>query len=80
LIDPAEAAMLADLLRRIPLFSPTSITSVCRDPSDKYLPALAEISSADLLVTRDEDLLILRTHGRTRIVHVAEFLRLIAAE
>ncbi len=64
----------------MPLFSPAYITPVCRDPGDNFLLAFAEISSADLLVTRDEDLLSPRTHGRTRIVHVAELLRLIASE
>jgi predicted nucleic acid-binding protein len=33
------------------------------------------MAQADLLVSRDEDLLSLKRHGQTRIVHVAEFLK-----
>jgi predicted nucleic acid-binding protein len=34
---------------------------------------------ADVLVTRDEDLLTLQRHGQTEIIHVAAFLARIAA-
>jgi predicted nucleic acid-binding protein len=36
---------------------------------------LAKTAEADLLVTRDEDLLVLKKHGKAEIVHVAEFLK-----
>ncbi len=75
LIDTADAASIADLLRRAELCLPTSIAPVCRDPNDDYLLALASESQADVLVTRDEDLLVLEKHGNTEIIHVAEFLR-----
>jgi len=61
-------------LRRAELFTPTTIVPVCRDPNDDYLLALATTAQADRLVTRDEDLLVLKQHSHTRIVHVAEFL------
>jgi predicted nucleic acid-binding protein len=57
------------------LFSPKDIESLCRDPSDDYLLALAKTAEADLLVTRDEDLLVLKKYSKTEIVHVAEFLK-----
>jgi len=57
------------------LFIPAHIESICRDPSDDYLLALAKSAIADLLVTRDEDLLVLKKHGKTEIVHIAEFLK-----
>lgn len=74
LLDPSDVDALTDLLQRAALFEPNAITPVCRDPSDDYLLALADAADADVLVTRDEDLLALKRHGRTEIIHVAEFL------
>jgi putative PIN family toxin of toxin-antitoxin system len=75
IIAPDDANRLADLLRRAELFVPAQIVPVCRDPDDNYLLALAAAGSADVLVTRDEDLLTLRRYGNTEIIHVAEFLK-----
>lgn len=75
LIDPADADEVANLLRRAELHRPAQIPPICRDPNDDYLLALAEASGADLLVSRDEDLLVLRQHGHTRIVPIVEFLQ-----
>jgi uncharacterized protein len=58
LISPGDADQLGNLLRRSELFIPKDIESICRDPSDDYLLALAKTAEADLLVTRDEDLLM----------------------
>jgi len=75
LISSSDADQLGNLLRRAELFSPSHIESICRDPSHDYLLALAATADADSLVTRDEDLLILKKHGKTEIIHVAEFLK-----
>ena len=75
LIAAKDADELGNLLRRAELYHPSHVITVCRDPSDDYLLALASASEADVLVTRDEDLLVLKKHGKTEIVHVAEFLR-----
>ncbi|HEX4004902.1 MAG TPA: putative toxin-antitoxin system toxin component, PIN family [Acidobacteriaceae bacterium] len=48
---------------------------LCRDPADDKFLECAERADADLLVTGDRDLLTLRTHGRTRIVTAADYLR-----
>lgn len=74
LIHADDAMAVADLLCRASLHKPIHVKAVCRDSSDDYLLALAEISAADVLVTRDEDMLILGNYGRTAIIHVAEFL------
>ncbi|HWL95401.1 MAG TPA: putative toxin-antitoxin system toxin component, PIN family, partial [Phycisphaerae bacterium] len=60
LFDSSEAASVADLLRRTELYSPDSYPQVCRDPNDDFWLALANLSRADVLVSRDEDLLQLR--------------------
>lgn len=78
LLDLADASEIADLLRRTTLLRPDVIPQVCRDPNDDYLLALAAASHADVLVTRDEDLLTLGSYGRTEIIHVARFLTRIA--
>jgi putative PIN family toxin of toxin-antitoxin system len=48
---------------------------VCRDPDDDHLLAMCKDGSADILVTGDEDLLVLKKFGKTRIQSPAEFLR-----
>jgi putative PIN family toxin of toxin-antitoxin system len=45
-----------------------SEVTVCRDPDDNYLLALAQDGAADYLITRDEDLLSLKTFGTTEII------------
>ncbi len=73
LLDPADAAEVANLLRRATVVVPQIDVTVCRDPNDNFLLALALAAQADVLVTRDEDLLTLRSYGQTEIIHVAEF-------
>jgi len=73
LLDPADAAEVANLLRRATVVVPQSDVTVCRDPNDDFLLALATAGQADVLVTRDEDLLTLRSYGQTEVIHIAEF-------
>ncbi|MCC7291139.1 MAG: putative toxin-antitoxin system toxin component, PIN family [Phycisphaerales bacterium] len=80
LIHADDAMAVADLLRRAALHKPIHVKLVCRDPSDDYLLALAEVSTAEVLVTRDEDLLVIGKYGRTAMIHVAEFLARIERE
>lgn len=47
--------------------------AVCRDPKDDRLLAVAKVGRADLLVTGDQDQLVLGKHGRTRILKPASF-------
>jgi predicted nucleic acid-binding protein len=51
------------------------IVTICTDPHDNYLLAIAEVGSADFLVIGDKrDLLGLRRHEGTGIVTVRDFL------
>ena len=52
---------------------------VGRDRDDEAVIACARAAGADLIVSGDKDLLVLKTHGRIRIVNAAEALRMIAA-
>lgn len=48
--------------------------SVCRDPKDNFLLALAQDADADYLISGDADLLILGQFGRTKIMKLPDFV------
>jgi len=50
---------------------------ICRDPKDDFLLALAKTSNADYLVTGDRDLLVLENYGKTKIITIEKFERII---
>jgi uncharacterized protein len=54
------------------------IAPVCRDPDDDKILACAASADAGFVVTGDADLLVLASHGRTRIVTPREFESLFA--
>ncbi|MBP6942296.1 MAG: putative toxin-antitoxin system toxin component, PIN family [Syntrophorhabdaceae bacterium] len=49
------------------------IEPVCRDKDDNKILTCALAADADLLVTGDEDLLVMKKYGRTRIISPREF-------
>jgi putative PIN family toxin of toxin-antitoxin system len=51
-----------------------SKVKTCRDPKDDFLLSLAQDGKADILVTGDQDLLILGNFGHTKIMTIKEFL------
>jgi putative PIN family toxin of toxin-antitoxin system len=51
---------------------------VCRDPKDNFLLDIAFAAQADVIVSGDEDLLVLHPFGNVRIVTPREFLLHIA--
>lgn len=78
---PAEKVdELVYLLERTAEILPAGIDikAISRDPADDYLLDLCKRAKARLLLTGDEDLLVLGKHGRTRIISprafVTEFL------
>ena len=50
-----------------------SVVEVCRDPKDNFLLALAKDGNADYLITGDDDLLVLETFEKTKIVTLTDF-------
>lgn len=72
-----EAGRLINHLRRFTTFvAPLPAVERSPDPDDDFLLALSEAGHADYLVTGDKGgLLLLRRHGRTRIVTAREFAR-----
>jgi putative PIN family toxin of toxin-antitoxin system len=66
---------LIEFLKAIGLFIDIqSSVSVCRDPKDNYLLALAKDSQADFLITGDGDLLILDSFEGTEILIYQDFI------
>jgi putative PIN family toxin of toxin-antitoxin system len=47
---------------------------LCRDPKDDFLLSLAIDSKADYLITGDNDLLVQRIIGKTKIITMADYL------
>jgi putative PIN family toxin of toxin-antitoxin system len=70
-----EKAMQETLFRSIRVTISNTV-HLCRDPGDDKFLECAERARADLLITGDKDLLTLRTHGRTRILTPAAYLKL----
>jgi putative PIN family toxin of toxin-antitoxin system len=75
-----ERLQFVSLLRKhsliIPL-SPQDIASVapsCRDPRDNLFLALAAASQADVIVSSDEDLLVLRSWHEIPLMTASDFL------
>ncbi len=68
----AEVRQLAEVIDPPPLPQP-----VCRDPDDDAVLALALAAQVDLIVSGDDDLLVLGSFEGIPIVNAAEALRLI---
>lgn len=70
---------MEDLLTKVSakaeFISVTSTVDLCRDPKDNFLLALAKDGNATHLLTGDNDLLVLRKVGKTRILTIAGYLR-----
>ncbi|MBK7381772.1 MAG: putative toxin-antitoxin system toxin component, PIN family [Flavobacteriales bacterium] len=52
----------------------TKIEPVSRDAADDYLLSLCKRTKAHVLLTGDDDLLVLEKHGRTRIMNARTFV------
>jgi putative PIN family toxin of toxin-antitoxin system len=77
-LAPALAGRLINELREIAIgLKNLPTVTVCQDPYDNYLLAMAIAGSADFLVTGDKrGLLSLKLHEGTKIITVRDFLTL----
>lgn len=77
-LAPALAGRLVNDLRGLAVeLADLPKVTVCDDPYDNYLLAMAAAGAADFLVTGDKrDILCLKHYEGTRIVSVREFLAL----
>ena len=58
----------------IDLIEVDSMVTICRDPKDNFLLALAKDGKADILLTGDKDLLQIKKFGKTKIKSITSFL------
>ena len=59
------------------IFEVKSNVTICRDPKDNFLLALAKDAQADFLISSDPDLLTLQQFENTSIVTLQQFLEII---
>ena len=66
--------LLAAIQPEAEFVSVTSNVSLCRDPKDNFLLALAVDAQATHLLTGDQDLLVLEKINDTQILSIASYL------
>jgi putative PIN family toxin of toxin-antitoxin system len=59
---------------------PETIPQICRDPGDDRVIACAVVGEADVIVSGDQDLLVLKQVGDISILSAAQFLDLIETD
>lgn len=79
-VGSSVSAMIANYRALVTLVEPLPMAPTSRDPDDDAVLACALGAGADLIVTRDQDLLTLGTFRNIRIVPAHEALALITAE
>ncbi len=74
-----SASDIEDLMETIheygDLIKVTTKVEECRDTRDNFLLSLAHDGKADILLTGDDDLLVLKKYYKTTIMTIAEFLK-----
>ncbi len=72
--DAHVRAAIDQLIRISDIVEPPKELSVCRDPADDRVLECAVAGGVEMLVTGDEDLLVLGEYRGIRIVRVREFV------
>jgi len=77
-VDPVELPLLAQLKEEAEIVTPAELRGgICRDEDDDVVLATALAGKADLVVTGDEDLLVLKTFRGIEILSPRQFLKLL---
>lgn len=71
-----ETIQLSDLLKnQAILIEPLGLKpALCRDPDDDHILWLAKSAKADMIITGDKDLLVLKKYEQTSIIHPKDYL------
>lgn len=78
-LGPAARAAIAEYRRLCEIVEPEPLPErICRDRDDDQVLATARTGAADIIVTGDEDLLVLREFEGIRILTPRRFLELLA--
>jgi len=72
--------VLALILLRGESISPTQRIDICRDPKDNIILEVAISAGVDVIVSGDEDLLILSPYERIPVVEPYEFIQMLDTE
>ncbi len=76
-VEPADVSLFAAYRQRVTLVdAPPLPAPVCRDPDDDLVIATALAVHAEVIITGDQDLLVLGTHQGIRILTPRQFLEL----
>jgi uncharacterized protein len=80
-IAPDELRLLSLLRERSEVVQPASLDKrICRDPDDDIVLATALAGRADLIVTGDDDLLVLKSFGGIHILSPRQVLEILHAK
>ena len=74
-IEQNSAQVLADYLRVVDLVEPVSIPPTSRDPDDDAILSCALAARADLIVSGDADLIVLKQFHGIPIVTAAQAIK-----
>jgi len=77
-VDPVELLLLSQLNEEVEIVAPVRLgRRVCRDKSDDIVLATGIAGKADVIVTGDDDLLVLKQFRGIRILSPRQFLELL---
>ena len=77
-VDPSELPLLSQLNEEVEIVAPARLGGrVCRDKTDDIVLATALAGKADVIVTGDDDLLVLKEFRGIRILSPRQFLQLL---
>ncbi len=79
-VGSSVAEMVGDYLALAHMVLPTVHPSIVRDPDDDHVIAAALAAQAEIIVSRDNDLLTLNAYERISIITAAEALRRIETQ
>ncbi len=80
-VDADELPLLSQLRDEAEIVAPARLAKrVCRDKDDDVVLATALMGKADMIVTGDDDLLVLKSYQGIRIITPRAFLELLARE
>ena len=78
--DPADLPMVSVYQKHVKLVEALPLAkSVCRDADDDVVLATAQAAKADIIVTGDDDLLVLKEFHGIRILSPRQFIELLSA-
>jgi uncharacterized protein len=78
LLNPAAIEAISALSDLVEMLKPVALPKrICRDPDDDIVLATALAGRADLIVTGDDDLLVLKTFSGIRILSPRQVLEIL---